>query len=375
MQLPIWPEFFYTIFIITIIFALHIKRTSSAQQISKNNISQAILTLAFICTLIFLLAAFFAPSYLSIYPWDTSNSSNTATTINGLMSPFIAIAAAILTFMAFWVQYSANQRINDDNKLQQIERQFYEMLKIHNDNVKSFHSNAHIPTYFSLEHPEKSHWKQYSVYGQEYLQTSLLEFNLAYNIVKEKFPENNDIFDIAYSIFYYGAEFTHKKGMISEDLLTELQNWRYGFWRGNDDYSKLAAFGSSIFRGHLALLNSYYRHLFLIVKTIVNINDEVLNYKNKRQFLRILRAQLTSAEQVLLFYNWKSGCGKAWEGMSEKGAIHHFFTDYRMVHNINPNDCIAFSESSLLKELTSVNAEYLYEGDSREKDPLFELFH
>ena len=291
------------------------------------------------------------------------------------MSPFIAIAAAILTFMAFWVQYSANQRINDDNKLQQIERQFYEMLKIHNDNVKSFHSNAHIPTYFSLEHPEKSHWKQYSVYGQEYLQTSLLEFNLAYNIVKEKFPENNDIFDIAYSIFYYGAEFTHKKGMISEDLLTELQNWRYGFWRGNDDYSKLAAFGSSIFRGHLALLNSYYRHLFLIVKTIVNINDEVLNYKNKRQFLRILRAQLTSAEQVLLFYNWKSGCGKAWEGMSEKGAIHHFFTDYRMVHNINPNDCIAFSESSLLKELTSVNAEYLYEGDSREKDPLFELFH
>ena len=51
------------------------------------------------------------------------------------MSPFIAILAAILTFMAFWVQFNANQEMFKNNAKQQVERQFYEMLKIHKDNV------------------------------------------------------------------------------------------------------------------------------------------------------------------------------------------------------------------------------------------------
>ena len=54
----------------------------------------------------------------------------------GIMNPFIAIAAALITFAAFWVQYQANQSMLSENQKQQIITRFYEMLKIHRENVK-----------------------------------------------------------------------------------------------------------------------------------------------------------------------------------------------------------------------------------------------
>ena len=45
------------------------------------------------------------------------------------MSPFIAIAAAILTFFAFWVQYKANEQQKIDLKVERFENKFYELLR------------------------------------------------------------------------------------------------------------------------------------------------------------------------------------------------------------------------------------------------------
>jgi len=55
--------------------------------------------------------------------------------IGGLMNPLIGISAALLTFLAFWIQYQANQDIREQFKIQQFESQFYEMLRLHKDNV------------------------------------------------------------------------------------------------------------------------------------------------------------------------------------------------------------------------------------------------
>ena len=64
----------------------------------------------------------------------------------GIMNPIIAIAAAIITFAAFWTQYQANAEMLEENRTerkesiklnrkQQLVNQFYEMLKIHQNNV------------------------------------------------------------------------------------------------------------------------------------------------------------------------------------------------------------------------------------------------
>ena len=102
------------------------------------------------------------------------------------------------------------------------------------------------------------------------------------------------------------------------------------------------------------------------------LNDELFPYEDKRPFLRILRAQLSSAEQVLLYYNWKSGCGEKWEEDSSKPNGNHFFTDYRMIHNIIPKDCWAFRSNEILKSLLDKNPNYK-KIDDDEKDTLFEL--
>src|SRR5687768_5354252 len=50
--------------------------------------------------------------YLFTRNWGLPSFVNTGAigdTFNGIAGPFIALAAAILTFLAFWVQYQANQ--------------------------------------------------------------------------------------------------------------------------------------------------------------------------------------------------------------------------------------------------------------------------
>lgn len=40
---------------------------------------------------------------------DFTETGQIGDTIGGTMSPFVGILAAILTFMAFWIQYQANE--------------------------------------------------------------------------------------------------------------------------------------------------------------------------------------------------------------------------------------------------------------------------
>ena len=70
---------------------------------------------------------------------DSNHIKADLSTINNgvsILNPFIAIAAAIVTGLAFFVQYTANQQLKNDSAKQQEERQFYEMLKIHRENVE-----------------------------------------------------------------------------------------------------------------------------------------------------------------------------------------------------------------------------------------------
>ena len=49
-------------------------------------------------------------------------------TIGGIMGPFVALLAAGLTFMAFWVQFKANKQQRHDIALERFERNFFELL-------------------------------------------------------------------------------------------------------------------------------------------------------------------------------------------------------------------------------------------------------
>jgi len=108
----------------------------------------------------------------------------------------------------------------------------------------------------------------------------------------------------------------------------------------------------------------------LIVKFIVSKPDSFLSYEEKRNYLRILRASLSINEQIFLYYNWLAGYGGRWEDDS-----NHFFTEYRMIHNVN----FAIHKDFAIKNTPPFsnflkNNNYRKEKN-RDDDNLFELIH
>ena len=115
--------------------------------ISKITFTKVILFLIALICVAFLIVAFWAPQIAASYNEYSSvfyqAPANISATLYNSMSPFIAIVAALLTFMAFWMQYNANQEMlknydeqKKNSERQEIEHQFYEMLRIHKENVK-----------------------------------------------------------------------------------------------------------------------------------------------------------------------------------------------------------------------------------------------
>lgn len=51
------------------------------------------------------------------------------------MNPFIGIAAVLVTGLAFYAQYKANVEFKKQIEFQKFENQFYEMLRLHKENV------------------------------------------------------------------------------------------------------------------------------------------------------------------------------------------------------------------------------------------------
>lgn len=301
----------------------------------------------------------------------------------GIMNPFIAIAAAIITFAAFLIQYQANVNMLEENKKQREDNQkeqenirinnqreqvitrFYEMLNIHRDNVKELEWDQKIydaeSLYTTCRIKNKCGRGKFLFY--------LIEFNAIYKIIETLYG-NIDFKEKtkrAYNIFYKGVRDERFSFTLRQEILNKISSSSREIYfdtasffpRNNTpDYitNKTDLLNAAVelynhkaffltnqpFYGHFEELNNYYRHLFLTVKTIGKEDETYLPYHEKRNLLRILRAQLTSTEQIMLFYNWFSGNGEKWEEESNDG--NHFFTKYRMIHNIMPHWIIPFQK-------------------------------
>lgn len=306
----------------------------------------------------------FAPLIFSIRPslYDFPKDFDKIATGIGVMSPFVAICAAILTYLAFRMQFLANKKMLDDSAKQQVERQFYEMLKIHRDNVdklqwKIFESETE--NLVDLKHLNSNYGNTLTLgYTKEYthvprngnavLSFFLNELTLIYLCVKEiwnqKKEKKENIFYAAYEIFFEGIQKSSQLSFAEKKLMCNIQDKirdprNSGNFLDTDIYKRCGKIGRcNVFLGHRDVLNSYYRHLFYTVKTVVD--SPVYKDDNERlTYLKILRSQMTSEEQALLLFNWYAGYGTEWECKTDK-IENHFFTKYKMIHNIEKKDIV-----------------------------------
>ncbi len=208
-------------------------------------------------------------------------------------------------------------------------------------------------------------------------------------------PNRESFFQLAYNIFFNGNEIFDKPSSRNElkslddslftvkflnKLIFEVKvirachkkGVRYlkGYIRTAHNYQSLhIAFSYKPFGGHLIRLVHYYRHMFNLVKHVTEQSNKLLTYEEKRRYLMIFRGQLSNHEIVLLYYYWLSGKGSAWE----KKEGNHFFTDYRMLFDIDRKLVLSEFDPSKIFNDDSYRS-FLFENDDKKKDQLFDLY-
>ncbi len=276
-------------------------------------------------------------------------------TINGISSPFIGLLAAFLTFMAFFIQYRANKVQVDqfkaqqkslqdqidqnkrDSDLEKFEKKFYEMLALHRANVSEMEIKGRHGTY----EKRKVFVAMFNELKFCYYLTSIAHSSLVEGKSISRLDED-DLIHIAYIFFFTGIGQTSDllnqhifKTTYSPVLLKEigdlLKTAQKNFEKGveNTSYNKdiTLTIKYKPFMGHMSRLGHYYRHLFQMVKFIANQPATFLSDKQKYDYIKLIRAQLSNHEQLLMYYNAASSLGEKW---ITKG----YFADYRLIHNL-----------------------------------------
>ncbi|OQX95815.1 hypothetical protein B6I21_03465 [candidate division KSB1 bacterium 4572_119] len=156
--------------------------------------------------------------------------------------------------------------------------------------------------------------------------------------------QENELLNIAYLSFYYGAI-----GEISSEILKSiLQNESdifvnkllSTFEEKQKELIRQRKFYYNPFEGHQSRLGHYYRHLY---QTTKYVDTQKINI-NKYEYVKTLRAQLSNHEQVLFCYNILSNLGKNW--IDEKLVIK-----YKMIKNIPHNLITEFDLKARFPEL------------------------
>ena len=238
------------------------------------------------------------PALLTSGSWiDFTETGQIGDTIGGIMGPIVAMIAAYLTFIAFWVQKQANEAQRQDIKVERFNANFYNLLDIHEQITDSLDMEILVTEGAAL--------KSITCNGR--------------------------------TLFYHTFENMYEEGLDVE-FIGQGMRGRLSV-KGIDSYveSELPTY-----------FDHYFRNLYRIVKyvdeTDVFDNDEVTNnvYDEKYKYVAILRSTLSRYELIWLFYNALSPYG------NEK--FKPLIEEYALLKNIRPELLVKPEHYKLYRE-------------------------
>lgn len=265
-----------------------------------------ILIAAVVCIAIAIFAL--KPLLASCVMSDIDNKNKLAAFMSDYFGLVLNAITLVVLFLAFFDQ-TKNNEIND------INTRFYELLNIHRENTNEMELAG--------------------INGKKVFLALLEEFRSILDVVKNAIPPTSaisqkEIIGIAYTVFYYGV------GAPSNQQLNEpLSDYDPALvkrivtatsrWRSHTQAASVQGSGYTEADGHQIRLGHYYRNLFQLVDFI----DGSANLTNaqKKNYLKTLRAQLTTHEQAMMYLNSLSSMGNPW-------WTKKFITKYRIVSNI-----------------------------------------
>jgi len=265
------------------------------------------------------LALTISGGWLILQPFDPALLEKYGSFVGGFIGSLFTLAGFLLLFEAIVLQ----QRLFEK---QQFESKFFELLKIHRENVSELKKRIPI------------RGDKYEEGRRVFVQMRK-EFGEIIGIVREHestLPQRlteREVVNLAYLIFFYGvSETLFNKGQNQTTMLREkLRHSKYpqtlvdnvintccGCMDEENQYIR--------FNGNQLRLGHYFRHLFQTVKYVDQ--SVILKQEEKYFYLKTLRAQLSAHEQLILFYSVVSEIGKAWI------EPVNYIVRYRLIKNI-----------------------------------------
>ena len=292
--------------------------------------------------LFFILLGLTSKSFHSML--DYSSTGQIGDTIGGITAPFIGVSAAILTFLAFFMQFKANEKHNRQFNEQSLEK---EREKHENKILYLIKQNRNIAENMSISDRVK---------GAKCFSRMFNEYRAAYEIVESFYSDeidkgeidNYEVINISFIIFYNGtgnvsnelnmnilkntprinellAVFDNVSSYLGEQPNSHQRLKKKFNIKYNDE--SLGKLSFKPFDGHTTRLGQYFRNLFHILSYTQDIDTKLIPEKEKYELIKSLRSQLSSYEQILIYFNSLSLYGAP---LRDSG----FINQYHLIKNI-----------------------------------------
>lgn len=350
----------------------------------ENNSNKALLWSAVFIGALIIVICFLPYLFTHFSILDFSNTGQIGDTIGGIMSPFVGIIAAVLTFMAFWIQYKANDEqknaIQENRKelmaqqnrynIDKFENKLELLLKTYQNCVDNLQYNKlsgrHVfaellddlkLTYELVEYSYVKWFLGGCKHNRKEYDEDVRSFHVALMANDEKIKQF--LTETAYTFFFYGKPYfttletknAPGKVVVIEtlyDMVSKIQ-YREGHDRRIGEVAaidRVKMFGYQapvpVLQGYSSQLAPYIRQLFAIVKLIDTCSIPTIGYEEKYGYLKMLRSQMSDEEQALLYYNSVSPLGIAWNEKTYHNR-QEVNTDtmgliarYRLIKNLPP---------------------------------------
>lgn len=260
---------------------------------------------------------YFLTEYFTSYTINLDFASKLGDYVGGYLGAFITLVSVTLFYLTLQEQRESSERLSFETK-------YFELIRMHRENVAE------------LEIENES--------GRKIFEALIREFHELFAIVK-KYAEDSfklqlhseQLIHITYYCFCFGAR-SDSSRILERALKQSLpKTFNQAFiealvrFVGDSSTKEMVKIKGQLkytpFEGHLSRLGHYYRHLY---QTVKYVNQQALDIKDKKDFVKTVRAQLTTDEQALLLLNSLSPIGDSW-------WEDNFIIDYEMVRNI-PRD-------------------------------------
>ncbi len=287
---------------------------------------------------IFILFLFKTTDISISYDIDSRIFADYGTVVGGITAALLSLAGILLVLETLKQQ-------DRQHTLQNIESRFFELIKIHRENVIEFESKGKMGRKVII-----------NIYDEFFQLYDKVSKNLEKVEFQNYFEKVGIPARIAYLIVFYGIN-----NKTEEPTLARIRNLLRDNVQNFDDshyedlnknviaklkrkQKKVEAENKKVkksqrkylpYDGYQSILGHYIRHLFQAVNYINDQKKDLLDYPSKYSYIKTLRAQLSNHEQAILFLNSITYLGEDWE-LSDNisNPNKKLITKYNFIKNI-----------------------------------------